>query len=60
MGRQDNVDTKDEKRSEMDLHSRRILLDDGRYMIFFTFGDEDAEPCRSADPITDPEQGKSS
>ena len=25
------------------MHVREIRLDDGRYMIFFTFGDEDQE-----------------
>ena len=25
------------------MHTRQITLDDGRYMIFFTFGDETAD-----------------
>jgi hypothetical protein len=28
---------------DIEMHVREIRLDDGRYMIFFTFGDEDQE-----------------
>ena len=35
--------TRGQDREEIEMHVREIRLDDGRYMIFFTFGDEDQE-----------------
>jgi hypothetical protein len=33
---------------EIPMHRRRITLADGRYMIFYTFGDDAAGPDRPA------------
>ena len=33
----------------LELHSRQILLEDGRYMIFFTFGDESDKDASAAE-----------
>ena len=30
------------------MHRRRITLEDGRYMLFYTFGDEEPPPAESA------------
>ncbi|HKP70913.1 MAG TPA: hypothetical protein VJV05_16610 [Pyrinomonadaceae bacterium] len=35
--------TREQGSDEIPMHTREIRLDDGRYMIFFTFGDEDKE-----------------
>jgi hypothetical protein len=41
------------------MHKRRITLDDGRYLIFFTFGDEgESADVREQAARTQPETEK--
>jgi hypothetical protein len=45
-----------DQKSLLELNSRRIVLEDGRYMIFFTFGDGSGEKPsanESADMVDD-------
>ena len=35
------------KTTTIDIHERRITLEDGRYMVFFTFSDDDGKDLSS-------------
>ena len=42
------------KTTTIDIHERRITLEDGRYMVFFTFSDDDGKDLSSGlHPWTD-------
>lgn len=47
----------DKKVENLELTERRIAMEDGRYMIFYTFGD--GKPARPpGSPAADPEPNK--
>jgi len=38
-----NEEAREQETDNIPMHVREIQLEDGRYMIFFTFGDEERE-----------------
>lgn len=48
------MDQPNEKKQPNDeMHRREITLQDGRYMIFYTFGDDDSQPDTKTDQRED-------
>jgi hypothetical protein len=54
-------ETSGEDRGGGDMQTRRVTLDDGRYLIFYTFGEESASHADAAvGPRREPEEPKPS
>jgi hypothetical protein len=48
--------TSSNNNTPVEMHRRRITMPDGRYMIFYTFGDEGEKP--GPEPVDKPVSGE--
>jgi hypothetical protein len=44
--------------NKSEMHRRRITLNDGRYMVFYTFEDETAAPVDEGKAIAEPQPAR--